>query len=233
MRRTNSLVLEALARARDQAPLDTTHREQRGQDSRRDASSSRIITTAARTLPLVAFAMAIVLTTYGITRIFDRGSRSSDSACVTSSIRPLVPSNLQGTGEVCTAAAATRARLYAEQLTPGGTYTTVLLYSLDSPAACAMSCLPDPGARALPTRPARVVDTTHADDFGQLRVGQEFVALSVPHGSWARLVLMEVLHGPAPQPLDVALPAVARHRVDRLPEGDAERSVAEAVFHVP
>jgi hypothetical protein len=232
MTQTNSLVL-ALARARHQKQQDAANCEQRIQGSRRDHSASRIITTTAHTLPLLAFAMAIILTSCGIARLLNTGSRSSDTACVTSSIRPLVSSDLRGTGEVCAALAATRASVYAEQLMPGGTYTTLLLYSLDSPTACLMSCLPDRGPPALPTRPVRVVDTTNADEFGQLRVSQELAALSVPHGSWARLVLIEFVRGPAPQLLDFALPTVARHRVDRLPEVDSDTSVAEAVLQMP
>jgi hypothetical protein len=77
------------------------------------------------------------------------------------------------------------------------------------------------------------VDTSNADEFGRLLVSQELAALSSPHGSWAQLVLVELVRGPAPQFLDLAPDTTARHRVDRLPEVDTETAVAEATFQVP
>jgi hypothetical protein len=177
--------------------------------------------------------VAIGLASCGVARLVDTVPRSPAPACVSSSIRPLVSADIRGTGEVCAASGAARASVNAEQLRPGGTYMTLLRYQLDSPTACPMACVPDPDLPAPATRPVRVVDTSHADEFGRLLVSQELAALSAPHGSWAQLVLVEFVRGPAPQLLDFALPTAARHRVDRRPDLDAETSVAEAIVQVP
>lgn len=90
--------------------------------------------------------------------------------------------------------------------------------------------MPDPGVAAPQTR---LVDTSNADEFGRLPVSQELSALNVPHGSLARLLLVEFVPEQAPQLLEFANPTAARHRVDRFPDADAETPVAKATLQVP
>ena len=225
----NSLVLTALAGTRHQAGFDEANRDSRP----RDPAVSRIVGNAAHVVLPLAYLIAISLATWGGAHLVDAAPRPSASACVTSGIRPVISADVRGTGEVCVAAAAVRASVYADQLRPGGTYTTLLLYHLDPATACSTACVPDPGSPALSSRIVRVVDTSNADEFGRLQVSQDVSTLSLAHGSTARLVLVELVRQPASQLNEVALPNIARHRVDRLPDVDSETPVAEAVLHVP
>jgi hypothetical protein len=177
--------------------------------------------------------MLIGLATWGVAHLVDGGPQTPASACVTSGIRPLAFADVRGTGEVCAAATAARASVSVDQLRPEGTYTTLLAYHPDNSTTCAAVCVADAGSQALASRTVRVVDTTNADQFGRLEISQEVAALNLAHGSAVQLVLMEFVRRQAPQLNELTFPTMARHRVDRLPDDDAETPVAEAVFRMP
>lgn len=221
-----SLVLEQFAVARHRTPPEKANRGR----SDRDGRPVSLLKKAAHLLPLLAFPMVLSLASCGVARLVNVVPGSPAAVCATSSIRPLVSANIRGTGEVCTTSAAARASMYAEQLTPGGTYTTLLHYQLEPPTICQVPCVLDRGVAARQT--ARV-DTSKADEFGRLQVIQELDAVTVPHGSLAQLVLVEFVPGRAPQLVEFANPTGVRHRVDRFPDADAETPVAEATLQVP
>jgi hypothetical protein len=124
MRSPNSFILEAVARARHQAAYSRADSESRYPDRRINRMGGNV---AHALLPL-AYLMAISLASWGVAHLLDRAPHSSVGACVTSGIRPLVSDDIRGTGEFCVAAAAARASVYIDQLRPGGTYTTLLVY---------------------------------------------------------------------------------------------------------
>jgi hypothetical protein len=224
--------MAALARVLREAQFNEANRDWRVQDSRPGPGhrASWIVRNVAHLIPFLAFPVIISLASYGIARLVDTVPRLPAASCATAIIRPLVSASVHGTGEVCVDSAAARANVSADQLRPGGTYTTLLHYQLESVTRCRMACVPDPGVPAWPTR---LVETSHADELGRLFVNQELSALIVPHGSWTQLVLVELFRGPAPQLNEYPPPTPVRHRVDRLPEADAEIWVAEAIVQVP